>query len=63
MSSWHHYQVKNVTEKIIYTESKGMKYNKFKGKLDCSIFEMFWIHKKKLSLNTQSDSIHSKLFV
>ena len=25
VSSWHHYQVKNVTEKIIYTESKGVK--------------------------------------
>ena len=27
------------------------------------IFDMLWIHKKKPSLNTQSDSIRAKLFV
>ena len=36
---------------------------KCQGKLDCLIFEMLWIRKKKPSLNTQSDSIHVKLFV
>ena len=36
---------------------------KCQGKLDCLIFEMLWIRKKKQSLNTQSDSIHAKLFV
>ena len=35
---------------------------KCQGKVDCLIFEMLWIHKKKPSLNTQSDSIHAKLF-
>ena len=36
---------------------------KCQGKLDCLIFEMLWIRKKKPSLNTQSDSIPAKLFV
>ena len=36
---------------------------KCQGKLDCLIFEMLWIRKKKPSLNTQSDSIRAKLFV
>ena len=36
---------------------------KYQGKLDCLIFEMLWIRKKRPSLNTQSDSIRAKLFV
>ena len=36
---------------------------KCQGKLDCLIFEMLWIRKKKPSLNTQLDSIRAKLFV
>ena len=36
---------------------------KCQGKLDCLIFEMLWIRKKRPSLNTQSDSIRAKLFV
>jgi len=33
------------------------------GKLDCLIYEMSFIKKKKPSLNTQSDSIRAKLFI
>ena len=36
---------------------------KCNGKLDCLIYEMLFIRKKKPSLNTQSDSIRAKLFV
>ena len=36
---------------------------KCQGKLDCLIFEMLWIRKKRPSLNTQSDSICAILFV
>ena len=36
---------------------------KCNGKLDCLIYEMLFIRKKKSSLNTQSDSICAKLFV
>ena len=36
---------------------------KCNGKLDCLIYEMLFIRKKKPSLNTQSDSICAKLFV
>ena len=36
---------------------------KCNGKLDCWIYEMLFIMKKKPSLNTQSDSIRAKLFV
>ena len=36
---------------------------KCQGKLDCLIFEMLWIRKKRPSLNTQSDSIRAQLFV
>ena len=40
-----------------------MKFNFFKDKLDCLIYEMLIIKKKKPNLNTQSDSIHTKLFI
>ena len=33
------------------------------GKLDCLIYEMLFIKKKKPKLNTQSDSIRAKLFI
>ena len=33
------------------------------GKLDCLIYEMLFIRKKKPSLKTPSDSIRAKLFV
>jgi len=33
------------------------------GKLDCLIYEMLFIRKKKPKLNTQSDSIRVKLFI
>ena len=36
---------------------------KCNGKLDCLIYEMLFIRKKKPSLNTQADSIRAKLFV
>ncbi len=36
---------------------------KCSGKLDCLIYEMLFIRKKKPSLNTQSDSIRAKLIV
>ena len=36
---------------------------KCNGKLDCLIYEVLFIRKKKPSLNTQLDSIHMKLFV
>ena len=36
---------------------------KCNGKLDCLIYEMLFIRKKKPSLNTQSDSIRAKLLV
>ena len=35
---------------------------KCKGKLECLIYEMLFIKKKRPCLNTQSDSIHAKLF-
>jgi len=33
------------------------------GKLDCLIYEVLFIKKKKPKLNTQSDSIRAKLFI
>jgi len=36
---------------------------KCNGKLDCLIYEMLFIKKKRLCLNTQSDSIRAKLFI
>ena len=36
---------------------------KYNRKLDCLIYEMLFIKKKKCSLNMQSDSFHAKLFV
>ena len=33
------------------------------GKLDCLIYEMLFIRARKPKLNTQSDSIHAKVFV
>ena len=33
------------------------------GTLDCLVYEMLFIRKKKPSLNTQSDSIGAKLFL
>jgi len=33
------------------------------GKLDCFIYEMLFIKKKKPKMNTQSDSIRAKLFI
>ena len=35
---------------------------KCRGKFECLIYEMFFIQEKKPELNTQSDSIKSKLF-
>ena len=35
---------------------------KCRSKLDCLIYEMLWIKKKGPKLNTQTDSIHAKLF-
>ena len=36
---------------------------KCNGKLDCLIYEMLFIKKKRPRLNTQSDSIRAKLFI
>ena len=36
---------------------------KCNGKLDCLIYEMFWINKIRPYLNTQSDSMCAKLFI
>ena len=36
---------------------------KCRSKLECLIFEMLYIRKKRPKLNTQTDSIHAKLFV
>ena len=36
---------------------------KCNGKLDCLIYEMLFIKKKRPCLNTQSDSIRAKLFI
>ena len=36
---------------------------KYGGKLDCLIYEMLFIKKKKPKLNTQSDSIRARLFI
>ena len=36
---------------------------KCNGKLDCLIYEMIFIMKKRPCLNTQSDSIRAKLFI
>ena len=35
---------------------------KCRGKLECLIYEMLWIKSKRPKLNTQADSIRSKLF-
>ena len=35
---------------------------KCRGKLECLIYEMLWIKSKRPKLNTQVDSIRSKLF-
>ena len=35
---------------------------KYRGKLECLIYEMLWIRNKRLKLNTQADSICEKLF-
>ena len=37
-------------------------FKKCQSKLDCLIFEMFFIRKLKPNLNKQSDSIRAKLF-
>ena len=52
MTKCHHYQKWNV-EKI----------KKCRSKLECLIFEMLHIQKKRPKLNTQADSIRAKLFV
>ena len=36
---------------------------KCQSRLECLIFEMLYIRKKRLKLNTQADSIRAKLFV
>jgi len=36
---------------------------KWQGKFDCLVYEMLWIKECNQSLNTQTDSIHAKLFV
>ena len=38
-------------------------FKKCNGKLDCLIYEMLFIKKKRPCLNTQSDSIRAKLFI
>ena len=35
---------------------------KFKNKFDCLIYEMFFIHELRPSLNVQSNSIRAKVF-
>ena len=36
---------------------------KYDGELECLIYEMLFIKKKRSCLNTQSDSIRAKLFI
>ena len=44
-------------------ESQFRILKKCQGKFDCLIYEMLFIKKRNPSLNTQTDSIRSKLFV
>ena len=48
-------------ESFKFKNSLQEQFKKFNGKLDCLIYEMLFIKKKKPSLNTQSDSIRAKI--